>query len=202
VTGLAGLAAAVLFGAGNALWAFEQPDPGAAPAEIAEFYADTSTGIIVGASLSLVSIALFVLFASGLRALLREYDRDELFANAAFGGAMLMLAAGLGAETINLVGALRAEDGDLSRELARALFEISYVLGFNAAGVGIGVILLAAAAVALRTGTPLPPALAWVTALLGVAFLTPLSEFLLGPSVLLLAVVSLRLLRPQAERHG
>jgi hypothetical protein len=165
VTGIAGLGAAVLFGVGSALWAFEQPDPGAPVREIVAFYTDTSARIIAGGSLSLLSIALFVLFASGVRAILREHEGDDLLATAAFGGALLAMAAGLGAETINMVGALRAEDGSLTPELGRALFEISCVLGYN--GVGL-------------------------------AFITPLSRFLLGPSVLLLAVVSVQLLRASA----
>ena len=67
VTGLAGLAVAVLFSVGNALWAFDQPEAGASSREIVAFYTDTSARIIVGASLSLLAAALFVAFcASGL----------------------------------------------------------------------------------------------------------------------------------------
>ncbi len=82
------------------------------------------------------------------------------------------MTAGLGAETLNMVGAWRADDGQLTPELGRALFEISYVFGYNGAGVGIGILLLAIAAVAL-------------------------------PSLLLLVVASVRLLRvsvPDVER--
>lgn len=195
VTGLAGLGVAVLFGLGSALWAFDQPDAGASAREIVTFYADTSTGIIIGGSLSLFAIALFVLFASGARAILREHEGDDLFATAAFGGGLLAMAAGLGAETINMVGALRADGGQLTPDLGRALFEISYVLGYNGAGGGIGILVLAVAAVALRTRTLMPHWLAILLFVIGLAFFTPLSRFLLGPSVLLLAVVSAQLLR-------
>jgi hypothetical protein len=195
-TGLAGLAVAVLFGGGSALWGFEQPHSGAPAREIVAFYTDTSAGIIAGASLSLVAIALFVLFASGVRAILRKPEGDDLLATTAFGGGLLAMVAGLGAETINMVGALRADDGQLTPELGRALFEISYVLGYNAAGVGIGVLLLATAAVALRARALLPRWLALFTLVVGLAFITPLSRFLLGPAVLMLAVVSAQLLRP------
>jgi hypothetical protein len=203
-TGLAGLAVAVVFGAGNALWGFEQPRGGALASEIVSFYTDNSTEIIVGGSLSLVSIALFVPFASGLRAILRDHEEGDLLATTAFGGALLMVAVGLGAETINMVGALRADDGQLTRELARAVFEISYVLGYNAAGVGIGVLLLSTAAVALRARALLPRWLAVATLVVGAAFITPLSRFLVGPSVLVLAVVSVQLLRapPRSPRSG
>jgi hypothetical protein len=189
---------AVLFGGGSALWAFDQPDAGAPAAEIVAFYTDTSAEIIVGASLSLLAIALFVLFASGVRAILREHEGDDLLATAAFGGALLAMAAGLGAETINMVGALRAEDGTLTPELGRSLFEISYILGFNAAGAGIGILLLAIAAVALRARAAMPRWLALLVLLVGLAFLTPLSRFLLTPAVLALAVASVLLIRGPA----
>lgn len=197
-----GLATALVFGVANALWALDQPDAGATQAEIADFYAGSSTRIIIGGSLSLAAIALFVPFASGLRAILREHEGDDLLATTAFGGALLLLAAGIGAETINLAAALRAEDGELSGDLGQALFEVSYVLGFNGAGVGIGILLLATAAVALRSGTLMPRALAWFTVILGIAFLTPLSVFLLAPAVVLLAVVSVLLLRSRARPAG
>jgi hypothetical protein len=191
---------AVLFGGGSALWSFEQPDAGAPAREIVAFYADNSAEIIAGASLSLLAIALFVLFASGVRAILREHEGDDLLATAAFGGALLAMAAGLGAETINMVGALRADDGSLTPQLARSLFEISYVLGYNGAGVGIGTLLLAIAAVALRARALLPRWLALLLLVVGLVFITPLCRFLLGPSVLLLAIVSALLLRhPERE---
>ncbi len=195
VTGFAGLGTAILFGLGSALWAFDQPSAGAPAREVVAFYADTSTGIAVGGSLSLFAVALFVFFASGARAILREHEGEDLFATAAFGGAILLVVAGLGAETINMVGAFRAEDGQLTPELGRALFEISYILGYNAAGVGIGIVALAVAAVALRSKTLMPRWLALLLLVAGLAFITPLSRFLLGPAVLLLAVVSATLLR-------
>lgn len=202
VTGFAGLGTVILFGLGSALWAFDQPSAGAPTREIVSFYTDTSGWIIAGGSLSLLATALFVFFASGLRAILREHEGDDLFATAALSGGILLVVAGLGAETINMVGAFRAEDGQLTPELGRALFEISYVLGYNAAGVGIGIMGLAVAAVALRSKTLMPRWLALLLLVAGLAFITPLSRFLLGPAVLLLAVVSTNLLRtpkPDAE---
>jgi hypothetical protein len=201
LTGLAGLAVVVLFGAGNALWIFDQPDAGASAQRVLTFYAGASTRIIVGASLSLLAVALLVLFASGVRAILAEIDGDDLFATTAFGGALLLLGAGIGAETINMVGALRAEGGQLTPELGRALFEISYILGYNAAGVGIGILLLAIATVALRARALMPRRLALLLLPVGLAFLTPLSRFLVGPSVLLLLVASVQLLRSPAKEN-
>jgi hypothetical protein len=195
MTGLAGLGAAVTFSVGSALWAFDQPHAGAPAGEIVAFYTDTSARIVAGGSLSLLSIAFFVLFASGVRAILREHEGDDLLATAAFGGALIMAACGLGAETLNMVGAWRADDGQLTPELGRALFEISYVLGYNGAGVGIGILLLAIAAIALRTRALMSRGLAISLLVVGLAFITPLSQFLLGPSVLLLITISVHFLR-------
>jgi hypothetical protein len=194
LTGLAGLGVAILFGAGNALWVFDQPDAGAPAREIVTFYSDASTRIIIGGSLSLAAVALFVLFAAGVRQMLREAEGNDLFAVTSFGGAILAMAAGLGAETINMAAAARAADGQLTPGLGGALFEVSYAFGYPAAGVGIGVMLLTTAAVALRTRALMPHWSALLLLLLGVAFLTPLLRFLLAPAVLLLAVVSVRLL--------
>ncbi len=199
-TGLAGLGVAVLFGVGNALWAFDQPNAGAPVGEIVAFYTDTSARIIAGGSLSLLSVALFAVFASGVRVILREHEGDDLFATAAFGGAILFVAAGIGAETLNMVGAWRAENGQLTPELGRALFEISYVLGYNGAGVGVGVFLLAIAAVALRARALMSRPLALLLCVVGLAFITPLSRFLLAPSILLLAIASVQLIRASATR--
>jgi hypothetical protein len=192
---LSGIAAAVLFAGGNALWAFEMPDPDASGAEVVDFYRDNSGEIVAGASMSLVSIALVVFFASALRRALADAEGDDLLATTAFGGALLGVTAGLGAETINMAGALRARDGQLTEPVGQSLFQISQVLGFNAAGVGLGTLGLATAAVALRTGALLPRWLAALTAALGITLLTPLSRVTLGPAVLLLPVIAVRLLR-------
>lgn len=193
-TGVMGLAVAVLFACGNALWALEQPEAGASARQIVSFYQSASDRIVAGASISLLAGALLVFFASGVRTLLRDHTPDDLFPSAAFGGLLLVVAAGLGAETINMVGALRAQHGQLTPELSRALFEISYVLGYNAVGVGVAVLLGSIAAVAWRSPSLLPR---WATVAIFVAalaFVTPLSRFLLAPAILLLAIVSARLL--------
>ncbi len=67
LTWIAGLAAAVVFMVGSGIWALDQPTAGASAEEILEFYSDTSTRIVIGGTLSLVAIALFTIFASGIR---------------------------------------------------------------------------------------------------------------------------------------
>jgi hypothetical protein len=47
--------------------AFHQPDSGTSAPEVVEFYGELSTRIVVGRLLSLISIAVFVVAARGLR---------------------------------------------------------------------------------------------------------------------------------------
>ncbi len=202
-TGLSAIAAFVVFAAANALWAFEQPDPGSTAPELVDFYTNVSERIVVGGLGSLFSIAIFVVFASALRSTLVELDGDELFANAAFGGTILGLAAGIGAESVNMAAALRAGDGELTEPLALALFDISYVFGSYAAGIGFGVVMLAIGAAALRSGALLPRWLAVIAVVIGLAMVTPLAGYVLGeytvaPCYLLLAVLGVLLLRGSA----
>jgi hypothetical protein len=201
--GISALSAFVLFSAANAIWAFEQPAPGSSAPELIDFYTDLSSRIIVGGLGSLLSLAIFVVFASALRGILAELEGDELLANAAFGGTILGLAAGLGAESVNLAAALRAGDGELTEPLALALFDISYVFGSYATGIGFGVAMLAIGAVALRSGKLLPRWLAFVAVVIGLAMVTPLAGYVLGeytvaPCFLLLAVLGVLLLRGSA----
>jgi hypothetical protein len=198
--GLSGIAGVVLFGAGSAIWGFDMPRGGAPVTEVVDFSRDASGRIVVGASLSLLAIAPFTLFAAAVRRVITDAGGDEVLATTAFGGALLGLAAGLGAETINMVGALRARDGELNDALAQSLFEISQILGSTAAGVGIGIFALATAAVALRSGLILPRWLAIVTFAVGISLLTPLSHVNVVSGIALLLITSIiavaLLLRP------
>jgi hypothetical protein len=199
---LSGIAVAVLFGTGSAIWGLDMPAAGAPTAEIVDFYRDTSGRIVAGATLSLLAIAAFVLFAAALRQVLLEAGGNDVLATTAFGGAVLGMAAGLGAETINLVGALRARDGELDGALAQSLFEISQILGSTASGLGLGVFALATAASVLRIGVVLPRWVGISLAVVGVALLTPVSSIAEVPGALLVAVtltIGVQLLRTRVE---
>jgi hypothetical protein len=202
---ISGLVFVVLFGAGNALWGFEAPETGAPADEVLDFYTGTSDGIIIGATLSLLSIVAFAVFAAAVRRVLADAEGDDVLATTAFGGALLALAAGLGAESINMVGGLRAEDGELSKSLARSLFEISQVFGTIAAAVGIAVFALATAVVALRTRQVLPRWLAVVTLIIGLSLLTPAARILEWPGgamMLIALIVSLSVLKAPVKAAG
>jgi hypothetical protein len=175
-TALSGIAAVALFGTGSAIWGLDMPDGGAPVGEITAFYRDTADRIVLGATLSIVALAAYVPFAAGLRRILADADGDDVLATEAFAGAVLVGATGLGAETINMAAALRAQDGELNDALAQSLFEISQILGSTASAIGLAVFCLAVAAVVLRTGALMPR---WVGAgigITGLVLLTPVSR--------------------------
>lgn len=202
--GWSGIAFVVLFGVGSAIWGLDMPDTGSPVREVLDFYRETSDRIVVGASLSLLGIAAFVLFAAAIRSVLIDAGGDDFLATAAFGGALLGLAAGLGAETINMTAAVRADDGELSGALAQSLFEISQVLGSVGAGVGIGVFALATGVSALRAAV-LPRWVAIILVVVGIALLTPLSyvNVVAGSAMLLVALlIAVSLLRGPTSLPG
>ena len=193
-----GIAAASLFAIGNAVWALGMPSGGTPTAEIVSFYESRAVRIVIGASLSLLSLAVFLLFASALRSVIARMVDDEVLATTAFAGLIVTVAAGVGAESVNMIGGLRAAEGRVDAALARSVHEISQMFGSVASGVGVGVFALALAAAALRTRRLMPRYAVAIIAVAGVAALSPLSYLNVVPGGLLILVtltVSTALLR-------
>jgi hypothetical protein len=192
---LSGVAFVVLFAVGSTLWALDQPAIGADPSEIVDFYRGTSARILVGGSLSLVSIAPLVWFGSILRDALTEAESDHPtgLPLTAFGGILLVCAVGLGAETINMVGAVRAEDdGGLSPGAS--------AFGYWSAGAALAVVAASTAVVAIRTDRILSRRFAWATLALAAALMTPVlitstGKFAFSLPLLLLAAISISIYR-------
>jgi hypothetical protein len=193
--GAAGLTALLLFGVGNSLWAFDSPDSGAPAGELLRFYADKSSSIEVGVSLSFAALAAFLYFAVGLRELLARFDADGVLATTAFAGALVAALCGLGSQAINLAGGMLASNGNLGASTARTAFELARVFGFYAAPVGFGLLLIAIAAISLRARAIMPGWLARVTIAVGLALFTPVAPAALHPAVLLLIVVAVLVIR-------
>jgi hypothetical protein len=174
---LSGLAFVVLFGVGSGIWGFDQPDRDAGTKELLAFYDDSSTEILIGGTLSLSSIPFLVWFGAVVRDRLAAAEEPARSAlpSVAFAGALVLAAVGLGAETINMAGALSAEDGQLTADTAQVYFDVSWALGAPAAGVGLAMLIAPVAVVALGTGSVLPSrATAWATLLVALVFLTPI----------------------------
>ena len=62
--GLSGMAGALMFAVGNAIWGLDMPEDGTSVPEVVDFYADTADRIVIGGSLSLLSIAVFLVFGA------------------------------------------------------------------------------------------------------------------------------------------
>lgn len=189
---LSGLITAVLFATGSAIWAYEQPPRGAGTEEIVSFYEGTSTEILIGGTISIVAMLFFVWFGAVLRERLAAAEGSERsgLPLMAFGGAVLTAAVGLGAETINMAGAMRAADGELTTDTAQIYFDVSYALGGPSAGVAIAVVAAPTALIALRTGRVLPRWRSWLALLVALAALTTA----VLPAVLLVFLIAVPLL--------
>lgn len=184
------------------IWGFEQPSRGAGTEEIVSFYEDTSTEILIGGTMSTVSVLFLVWFGAVVREQLAAAEGTERsgLPLLAFAGAVLTAGVGLGAETINMAGALSADDGQLTGDTAQIYFDVSYALGGPSAGIAIAMITAPTALVALRTGRVLKPMAAWALLVVALTMLTPAMltgalRFLFGVFILLIAALSVRLYR-------
>lgn len=176
IAGVSGLAGALLFGVGSGIWGLDMPEDGTPVTEVVDWYADTADRIVIGGSLSLLSIAAFLFFAAALRRVLADADGDDVLANTAFAGMLVAMAAGIAAEGINLAAALRAQDDELTNDLAQSMFEISQIFGSTLTAIGLGVFAIATGLVALRSRRVLPRWAAILALVLGIALLTPLAH--------------------------
>lgn len=187
-----GTVSATLFAIGNSIWAFGWPLPGADQATIAAFYDSRQVRIEVGGALSAVALALFVPFAAAVA--WRIAERSPIRAVTAGFGAAILVLSGLGAETINLAGAVR---GAHDPALARVLYEIPQVLGSYTAGIGLGIF-------AITTGMTrvLPRDWSAIVIVIGAVMLTPASlfvrEFAGGGFIVITLVVAITM-RPDPQ---
>lgn len=194
---LSGLVAAVLFAIGNVLWAFEQPSPNAPVGEVVSFYEDTSTEIVIGATISIVSLLFFLWFGATLHERLRAAEGSSRsgLPLMAFGGAVLIATVGLGAETINMAGALRAGDHTLTPDTAQIYYDVSNALGYTSAGGAIAAVAIPTALVALATGRVVSRWTALLALLIALLVMTPAVTLVLGFAVILLGALSIQLYR-------
>lgn len=204
---LSGLVFAVLFGVGSGIWVFEQPARAADDQEVLSFFQDTTDQILVGGTISLLSLVFLVRFG----ALLRERLQTVLPAGhgvalVAFGGTLLLAGVGLAAETINMAAALSSQDGQLTGAAAQIYFDLTYAFGAHAAGIAMALVALPVGISSIRAGGVVPRPAGWMAVALGLAMLTPAilnrSAFLIlyTAAVLLTGALSLHLWRSTRAR--
>ncbi len=176
IAGVSGIAGALMFGVGSAIWGLDMPQDGTPVPEVLEWYRghrrpDRHRRKPQPAQHRCVSV-----LRRRHPRVLADAEGDDVLANTAFGGLLLAMAAGISAEGINLAAALRAQDDELGEDLGQSMFEISQIFGSALTAVGLGVFAVATAVVALRSGRVLPRWLAIFTLVLGVLLLTPVAH--------------------------
>lgn len=150
----------------------EGPADDAGPAQIAAYFEDEATAILVGGTLFGFGCLAFVLFLGVLRSRMTEADRgDSGRSTFVFGAGLLLTAMLLGALAPQISAGIQAEDGVLLPGTADALWIVGDGL-FVVGGLVGGLFLISAAVVALRSHV-FASWLAWFGAAVGVVMLVP-----------------------------
>lgn len=173
IAALSGAGFAVLALAGT-LASPSEPDFVAEPGTIAAFYSDNHGALLGADTMYLLAGVLLLVFAGFLRSAISGAEGGAgRLGDIAFAGAVAGATASLGAASLDLVAALRAdENGAIPPDLAAALWDSSAALFSLAAPMALGAAVLATAIAAFRTDL-LPTWFGAVSAVLGVALLAP-----------------------------
>jgi hypothetical protein len=160
-----------LLGVAGTLASPPDPDFVAKPAALAAHYTENHGALLGADSLYLLAGALLLVFAGYVRsAIARGAGR---LAEIAFAGFVAGAAASIGAASVDLVAALRAEEnGTIPPDVAAVMFDTSNALFGLAAPMAFAVAVLAVAVASFRTAL-LPVPFAVVSVVLGVALLVP-----------------------------
>ena len=199
-----GLVFLVLGGIGNvALFPSGAPDFVDEPAKIAAFYEKEQSAILTTDLLNLISAPFLLWFIGSLRSVLRRAEGAEgrvsgiAFAGGTAGVALLMAAA-----AVDSVAALRVEEqGEIDTVLATALWDISNILFGAAAMMGLAVLLVATAVVALRHDA-LPKWLGALSLLIGIGLAVPPIAFFVFFAFLVWVLVTSIVLLLAGGREG
>lgn len=178
--GVAGVLCGGLLAAAVAI-TWSKPEESEPVATVMDYWRDHETAYqVLSYGIAPVLAVLFVAFGVALRSALRSREGGEAsFSALALGGAVMAAA------TVGLVGAIEAAAvsaaGDGLTEATVTLHKLDSFI-FVPWVAGFAAMTLAAGIGGLRT-TALPPWLAWVSIVMGVAFLTPAGfvPFLLMP---------------------
>jgi hypothetical protein len=171
---LSGLVFAVLFGVGSGIWALEQPVRSAGTGDVLAFFEGTSTEILVGGTMSLLSLVFLVWFGAILKdRLAAAVPAGSGLPLLAFAGTLLTAGVGLAAETINMAAALSAKDGQLTGSSAQLFFDLTYAFGAHAASITMAMVAFTVGICAVTTGEVVPRWAGWLAVAIGLAMLTP-----------------------------
>jgi len=160
--------------------------------EVVELLEDSPDLRVVGAYVSLLSVALLLWFAATLRSRLRHSEGDAGgLAALAFGGAVVAAAAlAVGFSSI-AQGAMRASSSrGVDPEAATIYYDLYRAMLSGAVPIGMAVFIGATGTAALRTAT-LPRRLAWASIIVGIGCVSPLLFVFTFIALLWVLVVSI-----------
>lgn len=157
---------------------------------IVTYYDEEKTSVLAGTLLVSLSAPLFLWWASCLRSgIARAEGGTGRLATVAFGSAAAAAAIGVSASLVNAMGAFRFEQADaIDPAAATVYFDISLVLFGAAAQIAAAAILLASGVAALRYRAVMPPWLALVSVVIGLAMLIPAVSYVALAAALLWVV--------------
>jgi len=176
----------------------ETPEPEDGAAKVQAFYMTHHDKHAALAFILAIAVPFLLFFASSLRSDLRRSGGTGQLANAAFAGGVL---AGVGFAILASVHLALAESAAHARTIGTTqTLNVLDGNDFIPAVAGIGLLVLAAGASAIRHGG-LPSWLGWIGIVIGVAAFTPAGffAFLAGGLWILIASIALVLARNAAE---
>lgn len=189
---LAGVLFAVLMAAAIAVWG-DSVEPGQAAGIRSDALVDDPQKGLMGAQLlGLAGFALAWFGASLRQALVGAHER---LAALSYGGTLTAAALLLAGAAVHGSLALRADElGALDPEVTGAVGDVGSLLIGAVAPIAMGMVALATALAALRTGALLPRWAAWVTLVLGLGLLAmPINYAVMIGFVVWAAVVGIML---------
>jgi hypothetical protein len=157
----------------------ETPEFAGKPADFTEFFTEDKSRVILGSMLLLVSVFFLIWFLGTLAtASGRAEGADRRVSRIAYGGGLVgaaLIAAGM---SMNMMGAFRVdEQHSISDDVAVVYGDLSSILAFLAAAVGLSVLLAGVAVVNARTRF-LPAWLTWVSGIMAIGLFEPFFSFL------------------------
>lgn len=164
------------------------------PSDLEELFTDDSTRINIGGFMAVLSAAFLIWFAGSLRHSLRlsEGGTGRLSALALGGGVAAGAFTALAGSVVRVAAQRGGSDSGISADSAVVFSDIANSVGGIALPLALAVMIAASAAVMFRTGT-WPTWLAWVSLVVAVGSLTPLSYIFLAAELLWILVVSILL---------
>lgn len=160
------------------------------------YFADSPTGVMVGAYFGLLAAAALVWFGGSLWASMRRFDDDgSRLSLLAFGGGVLAAGFLVVGEVVLLAGAERMSIVEsLDPGAAAALFDISAIALGNAVPIGLAVLIGAAGLASIRSSSQYRWA-GWVSILIALGLLSPFGWAALAAAIVWVPVAAIWIYR-------